>query len=93
MTVLYPSINCEFFDNALRKFKEDGIDEIEKSLSVDLVDLLKQKETISFLSVNRFERKKNIELAIQSFGYFNKLNFLINFLSLLAFQNFGRKFK
>nr|CAD2186054.1 unnamed protein product [Meloidogyne enterolobii] len=69
LTVLYPSINCEFFDNALKKFKEDGIDEIEKTLSVDLVDLLKQKETISFLSVNRFERKKNIELAIQSFAF------------------------
>jgi len=79
LTVLYPSINCEFFANALKKFK-NGIDEIEKTLSVDLVDLLKQKETISFLSVNRFERKKNIELAIQSFGYFNKLNFSIYFL-------------
>ncbi|CAK5031943.1 unnamed protein product [Meloidogyne enterolobii] len=69
LAVLYPSINCEFFDNALKKFKEDGIGEIEKTLSVDLVDLLKQKETISFLSVNRFERKKNIELAIQSFAF------------------------
>ncbi|KAL7077218.1 hypothetical protein ACQ4LE_004117 [Meloidogyne hapla] len=69
LSILYPSINCEFFDNALKKFKENGTDEIEKTLSEDLVDLIKQKETITFLSVNRFERKKNIELAIQAFAF------------------------
>lgn len=50
--VCYPSINTNFFDNNLPKPLQDIINV--------------PSEKFIFLSINRYERKKNLELAIQS---------------------------
>ena len=54
--VLYPSLNTDKFDSliAAHKSKQGNIDP--------------QTETVHFLSINRYERKKNLPLAIRSFG-------------------------
>ena len=54
--VLYPSLNTDKFDSliAAHKAKEGNF----KS----------QSNTVHFLSINRYERKKNLPLAIRSFG-------------------------
>lgn len=57
LEILYPSLNIGFFDSQ----NEDDC-EIEV-----LSEISPQFEHI-FLSLNRFEEKKNIELAIRSFG-------------------------
>lgn len=81
LTVLHPSINCEFFDHASKQLEMEGKEkEIEEELGTDILDLLADSSTIAFLSINRFERKKNIELAIRAFGWF--------FLLILNFFNF-----
>lgn len=62
LKVLYPSLNTRFFDEHPAA-KNKGLGELlERS---ELSD-----KTIQhiFLSINRFERKKNIELAIRAFG-------------------------
>lgn len=52
--VLYPSINTEFFD----KTRVVSLDRaLDKKLPAD---------TIVFLSINRYERKKNLNLAIEA---------------------------
>lgn len=57
--VLYPSLNTRYFDET------DVSDEDVSRL--DLPD-----ETIVFLSINRFERKKNIILALKAFKHLEK---------------------
>ncbi|KAF0753220.1 alpha-1,3/1,6-mannosyltransferase ALG2 [Aphis craccivora] len=52
-TVVYPSINTEFFDN---------------TETVQLKDIIDVDDCKYILSVNRFERKKNLDLAIHSFN-------------------------
>lgn len=52
-TVVYPSINTEFFDN---------------TESVQLKDIIDVDDCKYILSINRFERKKNLDLAIHSFN-------------------------
>ena len=54
--VLYPSLNTDKFDSliAVHESKEGNV----KS----------QTKTVHFLSINRYERKKNLPLAIHSFG-------------------------
>lgn len=53
--VLYPSLNFEAFDR-----------ECEKSLS-SIVSAAKNNDFI-YLSINRYERKKNLSLALKAFG-------------------------
>jgi len=62
LKVLYPSLNTRFFD--------DHRAESNKSLGGFLgrPDLNEEAYQYIFLSINRFERKKNIELAIRAFG-------------------------
>ena len=53
-TVLYPSLNFTAFDQA----------------PAPLTDLFPKKVQCLFLSINRFERKKNLPLAIEAFAKF-----------------------
>lgn len=53
--VCYPSINTEFFENTAPKPLKD------------IVSIGEDK--FVFLSINRYERKKNLELALKSFEY------------------------
>lgn len=53
--ICYPSINTEFFENSAHKPLEDII-------SIG-------KDKFVFLSINRYERKKNLELALKSFEH------------------------
>uniref|UniRef100_A0A183E082 Alpha-1,3/1,6-mannosyltransferase ALG2 n=1 Tax=Gongylonema pulchrum TaxID=637853 RepID=A0A183E082_9BILA len=55
--VLYPTINVQFFDS---------------STTASLKELPQTARHI-FLSINRFERKKNIALALQAFGLLDNL--------------------
>ncbi|XP_055382902.1 alpha-1,3/1,6-mannosyltransferase ALG2 [Condylostylus longicornis] len=59
--VLYPSLNTTFFDDT--QVKDDEI------------DLKLSKDAFIYLSINRFERKKNLALAIESF---NQLQAVLN---------------
>ncbi|ODM88229.1 Alpha-1,3/1,6-mannosyltransferase ALG2, partial [Orchesella cincta] len=54
LDVLYPSINTKLFDEAMKS----------KSAQKEVSELKLKKDT--FLSVNRFERKKNLALAIRT---------------------------
>ena len=54
-SVLYPSLNFTFFDR--------DVSDIETSFS-----LLSDDVKTVFLSINRYERKKNLSLAIYAFG-------------------------
>ena len=53
--VLYPSLNFEAFD-------------VPHNMSLDTIIGLHDANRFVFLSINRYERKKKIELAIESFG-------------------------
>lgn len=57
--VVYPSINTAFFDN---------------TKTVDLDDIIDVQSCKFILSINRFERKKNLELAIQSLSLLPEKN-------------------
>jgi len=57
--VLYPSLNFEAFDQPQPK-------------GVDLLDGIIHKNSFTFLSINRYERKKNLTLALEAFGKFVK---------------------
>ena len=50
-SVLYPSLNTEWFDDMATKVELEN----------------KDTAAVTFLSINRYERKKNIELAIKAF--------------------------
>ncbi|XP_026804118.1 alpha-1,3/1,6-mannosyltransferase ALG2 [Rhopalosiphum maidis] len=52
-TVVYPSINTEFFDN---------------TETIQVKDLIDVDNCKYILSINRYERKKNLSLAIHSFN-------------------------
>ncbi|KAL1131349.1 hypothetical protein AAG570_010967 [Ranatra chinensis] len=58
--VLYPSINTKFFDDA----------EIQ---SLDFLEPALPRGSFVFLSINRYERKKHVELAINAFGNLKSL--------------------
>lgn len=54
--VLYPSLNTAKFDGLIAAYESsEG-------------NLMSQAQTVHFLSINRYERKKNLSLAIRSFG-------------------------
>lgn len=57
--VLYPSLNFSAFD-----------DESDTEESTELADLFPNSVSCLFLSINRFERKKNLPLAIEAFAKF-----------------------
>lgn len=59
-SVLYPSLNTKYFD-------ETDVSSVTVSSNIPDDD-----ETIVFLSINRFERKKNLPLALKSFKEFLK---------------------
>ena len=58
--VLYPSLNFSAYDNAQKNQEE----------SEELVNLYPNSVSCLFLSINRFERKKNLSLAIKAFAKF-----------------------
>lgn len=58
--ILYPSINTSFFDN----FQKVESDWINDKISVG---------NFVFLSINRYERKKNIELSIKALKHLKEL--------------------
>ncbi len=58
--VLYPSLNFSAFDVKLTKAEE----------SAELANLFPVSVTCLFLSINRFERKKSLPLAIKAFSNF-----------------------
>ena len=58
--VLYPSLNFSAFDIKLS----------DKEVSEELADLFPSSVTCLFLSINRFERKKALPLAIEAFAKF-----------------------
>ncbi|XP_054273328.1 alpha-1,3/1,6-mannosyltransferase ALG2 [Macrosteles quadrilineatus] len=60
--VLYPSINTDFFDKA-----RSATVTFAKVLGVDL-----PANSFIFLSINRYERKKNVSLAIKALTYLKK---------------------
>lgn len=60
LEILYPSLNTNYFDS------QNDDDETINGVEV-LSEIAPQFEFI-FLSLNRFEYKKNIQLAIKSFG-------------------------
>lgn len=57
--VLYPSLNTEYFDASAPYI----FDELDNSLPLD---------NIVFLSINRYERKKNLPLALKAFKALEK---------------------
>ncbi|XP_046740570.1 alpha-1,3/1,6-mannosyltransferase ALG2 [Diprion similis] len=59
--VLYPSINTEYFDKT-------RIVSLERALDKKLPE-----DSIIFLSINRYERKKNLNLAIQALAELKSL--------------------
>jgi alpha-1,3/alpha-1,6-mannosyltransferase len=73
--VLYPSLNTTVFDSLLNTFSDDNnaeksISEIEKENQKQF-EKSKKKKYI-FLSINRYERKKDLKLAINAFSILKK---------------------
>jgi alpha-1,3/alpha-1,6-mannosyltransferase len=74
LTVLYPSLNTEYFDQL--QIICDNTEEFS-------IEFLKQRaenpilnpEDKVYLSINRFEVKKNLELALHAFGMLIKIFF------------------
>ena len=69
--VLYPSLNTDVFDSLLNQFQDE--EEKEENLpdndlrKVNLIELQKSKnKKFIFLSINRFERKKDLKLAVNT---------------------------
>ena len=62
--VLYPSLNIDFFEKEESKQSrcDDSNSEIEK------LRIILENSSYIFLSINRFEVKKNVELAVRAFG-------------------------
>lgn len=58
--VLYPSLNTKYFDDTV------------VTSDSDTNDLQLRNESIVFLSINRYERKKNISLALNAFKELEK---------------------
>lgn len=58
-TVLYPSLNTKYFDSTV-------------VTDFDSNDLKLSSDSVVFLSINRFERKKNIPLALNAFKELEK---------------------
>lgn len=61
-TVLYPSLDTKYFDET-----------VVSDIDSDVGPLDLSPEAIVFLSINRFERKKNIPLALNAFKRLEKL--------------------
>lgn len=59
--VLYPSLNFEAFDMP---------EESHRGLLVDIMGP-DNRDAFVYLSINRYERKKNLTLALEAFGKFN----------------------
>lgn len=65
-SVLYPSLNTKYFDNTV-------------VTDSDAEDLQLRIDSVIFLSINRFERKKNIPLALNAFKELEKHTSKSNF--------------
>jgi alpha-1,3/alpha-1,6-mannosyltransferase len=74
LTILSPSINCEFFNKQIKRICTG---DTAKQLPMETSDGIDSQVKTIFLSLNRFERKKCIELAIHSFGNSIKTKFKI----------------
>lgn len=75
LKVVYPTFNSASLDVGNDDDESDAVALLKKELGEDVV---KQCSSI-FLSLNRFERKKNITLAVQSFGEYRLEIFPVNF--------------
>jgi alpha-1,3/alpha-1,6-mannosyltransferase len=67
--VLYPSLNTEAFDAFLNKFKNEEIEiEIQNEIHSENINELKKsnEKKYLFVSINRYERKKDLKLAINA---------------------------
>uniref|UniRef100_A0A914HMN3 Alpha-1,3/1,6-mannosyltransferase ALG2 n=1 Tax=Globodera rostochiensis TaxID=31243 RepID=A0A914HMN3_GLORO len=76
LTVLYPPLNCDSINSQCRKMEQSLVKNAEE-LSIAKLDELKSRmgrgETTNiFLSINRFERKKGVELAVCAFANLRK---------------------
>jgi hypothetical protein len=87
LTILSPSINCEFFDKQIKRTGAgDSVN--DKQISMETNDGIDSQVKTIFLSLNRFERKKCIELAIHSFGNnFIKIKFIKKYLQQIIYAN------
>ncbi len=63
--ILYPSLSFESFDKPLTT-----------TMTVEKVLGLSTKPAFIYLSINRYERKKNLGLALKAFGEKNESNFV-----------------
>lgn len=77
--ILYPSLNTDYFDKLLNSITMNDKDICSVIVKNNLKKGVEMSTTFEkkilkfkyvFLSLNRFEIKKNIELAIKSFGLF-----------------------
>lgn len=59
--ILYPSLNMNFFDSC------------KDELPLNFFDDKLKDHTFCFLSINRYERKKNVKLALEAFSVLQKL--------------------
>jgi alpha-1,3/alpha-1,6-mannosyltransferase len=71
--VLYPSLNTEAFDNLIEQFSSNLNEEEKDAKDPELarenkaeLEKLTAKKKFIFLSINRYERKKDLKLAIEA---------------------------
>ena len=73
LDVLYPSLNTDNFDKLLESLKDDGgeLEEAKSDLQKEnLTELAKADgKRFVFVSINRYERKKDLKLALNSLVY------------------------
>lgn len=68
--ILYPTLNTKLFDS-------NGTTELNE---------IPKKAQHIFVSINRYERKKNIGLALEAFSLFLKLVFCFSFNKKISFM-------
>lgn len=64
--VLYPSINTNYFDTMLDKFQ--NIPQDDDKSNIPISENLISPDTFLYLSINRYERKKNHLLGLRAFA-------------------------
>ena len=68
LNVLYLSLNTETFDAYLNKFQTESTETSLNSIQLDNIEELSKSDnkTFLFVSINRYERKKDLNLAIKA---------------------------
>jgi alpha-1,3/alpha-1,6-mannosyltransferase len=93
LKVLYPSLNTEIFDGLLNKFIENKNEEKQHKSKYDEANRLEyiksREKKFVFLSINRYERKKDLKLGLFTFlfSFFVLIIKKINKLSLFKKQS------